>query len=265
MKIDVRTNFPEVQRALSRAADQVPFALARALTRTAQDVREAQRKTLAGVFDRPTPYTLNSLYVRPATKQRLEALVWVKDRAGSSSHPIMPQIDGGDRGLKRFEFRLVRAGFMRANERAVPGAGAVLDRYGNMSRGQIIKILSQLKTAAVVGDTSDASDSRRSRAKRAKEAYFVSRGQGTWFGGGAWKNGEKSQHLPRGVWLRRSFGPLGTAIKPVLIFVDQVTYRQRFKFFEIAETVIDRRFASNFNESFEAALASSLTPQGSQP
>lgn len=263
MKIDVRTNFPEVQRALASAFDnQVPFALARALTRTAQDVREAQRKALASVFDRPTPYTLNSLYIRPATKQRLEALVWVKDQAGQATHPLTAQIEGGDRGLKRFEFRLVRAGLMRPNERAVPGAGAQLDRFGNMSRGQIVKILSQLKTAAVVGDFSDATNSRRSRAKRATEAYFVSRGRGTWVGGGAWKNGEKSQHLPRGVWVRRSFGALGTAVKPVLIFVDQTTYKQRFKFFEIARQVIDRRFASNFTESFNDAVRSTILRQG---
>jgi hypothetical protein len=254
MKIDVRDNFPELDRALARDFSQVPFALARALTRTAQQVREAERAEVPSVFDRPTPYTLNSFFVRPATKQKLEALVWVKDQpSGKGSHPMKAQIEGGDRGLKRFEFRLVRAGLMRANERAVAAGGAQLDRFGNISRGQIVKILSQLKTAAVVGDTSDATDSRRSRAKRANEAYFVSRGRGSWTGGGAWKNGEKSQHLPRGIWVRRSFGPWGSAVKPVLIFVDQTTYAKRFKFYETAQRVIERNLVDNFNQSFADA------------
>ena len=34
---------------------------------------------------------------------------------------------------------------MRKNERAVPGAAAKLDAYGNMGRGQIVQILSQLQ------------------------------------------------------------------------------------------------------------------------
>lgn len=258
MQISINTNFPEVQRALDRAAKQVPFAIAKALTKTAQDVRAAQKAEIAKVFDRPTAYTLNSVYIRPATKQRLEAEVWLKgdgsQEGGSRRHYLGPQISGGNRPLKKFEQRLARAGYMTASERAVPGAGAVLDSYGNMSRGQIVKILSQLQTAAVVGDYSNASNSKRSTAKRAKEQYFVSRGPGSWTGKGAWKNGLKSQHLPRGVWVRRSFGALGTAIKPVLLFVNSASYRPRYKFFDLAHKVIDQKFEVNFDTSFEEAM-----------
>lgn len=253
LKINVTHNFPQVSAALARAKSQVPFALARALTKTAQDVRAAQRKEIERVFDRPTPFTRNAVYMRPATKVRLQAEVWLKDNGSRPNH-LLPQIEGGARPLKRFEQRLVMTGYMQPTERAVPAAGARLDAYGNMSRGQINQILSQLKTAVVQGDYSNATDSKRSRAKREREAYFVSRGPGTWRGKGAWKNGLKSQHLPRGVYVRRSFGALGTAIKPVLLFVPRALYRKRYHFYELADRVLQQRFGVHWNESMAIAL-----------
>lgn len=262
MQFTVTTNFSDVIKQLEKAESQMPFATARALTKTAQDVKEAQRKEIARVFDRPTRYTLNSVYLRPATKALLEAEVWLKgdgtNDGGSTRHYLGPTISGGGRPLKRFEQRLVRAGLMQATERAVPAGGAAIDSSGNMSRGQIVKILSQLKTAAVLGDDSNATNSKRSRAKRAKEAYFVSRGPGAWSGSGAWKNGLKSQHLPRGVWVRTSSTGVGTSVKPVLLFVKSATYRPVYKFFDLARRVVDSRFPFHFKESARIALGTAL-------
>lgn len=263
MQIKLSSNLPSVAEAYRRAERQVPFALARALTFTARDVRDAERKGMS-VFDRPTSYTLNSLYLRPATKQTLQAEVWLKGDgsrdAAPGRHYLLPQIEGGSRPLKRFEQRLVRSGYMSSNERAVPGSGAQLDSYGNVSRGQIVKILSQLKTAAVSGDTSNATNSKRSKAKRAKELYFAT-GVGSRMGAGSWKNGGKSQHLPPGIWVRRSFGPLGTAVKPVLLFVSRANYRKRFDFFTIADTVVSRRFGTHWQASWTTALATARFSQ----
>lgn len=257
LTIDVKSNFKDVEAAYARAASQVPFALARALTKTGQDVKAAQQAEIVKVFDRPTPYTRNAVYLSPATKQRLKAEVWLK-WGSRPDHYLLPQISGGDRPLKRFEQRLVLAGYMRREERAVPASGARLDAYGNMSRGQIVQILSQLKTAAVVGDYSDASDSRRSRAKRAKEGYFLSRGPGSWMGRGSWKNGLMHQTLPRGVWLRRNFGAMGTAVRPVLLFVPRVRYKPIYRFFELADQVVSRQFHGHFNESWSIAMRTAL-------
>lgn len=262
MQINVANNFPQVSAAIRTAKSQVPFALARALTKTGQQVKVAQTAEIAKVFDRPNTYTRNAVFLRPATKRRLEAEVWLKD-GNRPTHYLLPQIQGGGRPLKRFEERLVRVGLMQPDERAVVGAGARLDQYGNISRGQIVRILSQLKTAAVVGDTSNATDSRRSRRSRAKEVFFVSRGPGAWTGAGSWKNGIKSQHLPRGIWVRRNFGPLGTAVKPVMLFVRNVNYRPRYRFFEIGDRVVAQNFARNFDESWTLALRTArLSTQG---
>jgi len=47
---------------------QLPFAYSLAVNRTAKLVKQAEIDKMRAVFDRPTPYTLNSLYVKPGTK-----------------------------------------------------------------------------------------------------------------------------------------------------------------------------------------------------
>lgn len=257
MQLSIKTNFKDVSRWLGDVQKQVPFATALALTKTAQEVREGHQKTMRQVFDRPTQFTLGSLYLQRATKQRLEARVWLKDGA-RKQHYLLPQIEGGYRPPKRFEERLVRIGVMGASERSVPGSAAQIDSSGNMSRGQIVKILSQLGSQGVHGDTSMATNSRRSRAKRARTQYFVSRGPGEYTGAGSWKNG-KHQHLPRGIWERTVFSS-GTAVRPVLIFVSRANYRKVFDFFGIANRVIGQRFEPNFTSAMQVALKTARPP-----
>jgi hypothetical protein len=260
--IDVRADFPDVKRLLGEQQRQMPFAVALALTRTAQDVRKAEQVEMRSVFDRPTPFTLNALFVKPATKATLTAEVWVKD-SERPNHYLLPQIGGGDRPLKRFEQLLVQRGLMRAGERAVPGGGATRDSYGNVSRGQIVKILSQLQAFNLAGSTANASGAKRSKGKRAREAYFVSTGAGTHpFGRRSWRNGRMQQTLPRGVWVRRPHGVLGSTVAPVLLFVSKATYRKRFRFDEVALSTIARVLPGHVDAAVARALATARPSSG---
>lgn len=264
MLIDVRHNLPEVKAVLQGQQRQIPFALSVGINWTAQAVRDDEQKEMRAVFDRPTDYTLRSLYLKPSTKTNLKATVWVKD-TDRPFHYLLPQIHGGDRPQKRMEYMLTRAGFMRRDERAVPGSGARLDAFGNVSRGQIQQVVSQLRAFYLAGAGQNASASKRSRAKRLSEAYFVSTGAGTHpTGGHSWINGRKAQHLPRGIWVRRSFGTLGTSIKPVFLFVPRATYRPRFRFFEVAEATIARVLPGNLRRAAEYALQTAR-PGGGVP
>lgn len=263
MKFDVRDNFPQVKRLLDEQQRQMPFAVALALTRTAQDVKKAEQAEMRSAFDRPTPFTLNSLFVKPATKQSLEARVWVKDTE-RPTHYLLPQIAGGDRSLKRFEQLLVQRGVMRPEERAVPGGAAKLDAYGNISRGQIVKILSQLQAFNLAGSTANASGGKRSKAKRAREAYFVSTGPGTRpTGKRSWRNGRMQQTLPRGVWVRKPHNVLGSFVQPVLLFVSRAAYRTRFRFDEVAQSTIARVLPGHLDAAIERALATARPSGGS--
>lgn len=257
MQIIATTNFPQVKAAMEAAGRQGVFAMAKALTLTAREVKAAEVDEMRRVFDKPTNFTLNSLYVKGANKSDLTARVWFK-WSNRPNHYLLPQVHGGARPLKRFEEILVKAGYMYATERAVPGAAAVLDAFGNMSRGQIIKVLSQLQAFNLAGSNANATSSRRSKAKRVQEEYFLSRGpRGTSIGRGSWKNGNKVQHLQRGVWVRRTFAQ-GTSVKPVLLFVKSTSYQPRFKFFDVANKVVQERLPLHFNTAFTEAMRTAI-------
>lgn len=250
MQISIKTNFPDVQRRLDQLQKQTKFALAVALTRTAQDVRDDVRKEMRRAFDRPTAFTLNSLYLTRATKNKLEAQVFFKDGFSSKPHYLMPQIEGGSRPIKRFEELLKQRGVLRGNERAVPGQGARLDSHGNMSRGQIVQILSQLGAFNLAGASQNATSSKRSRAKRAKVSYFYSRQSEARIGLGSWKFGDKTQHLPTGIYAKT--GRL--SIKPVLVFVKGTKYRARLRFYAVAKSTVARVFPGHFDREFATAV-----------
>ena len=126
---------------------QMSFALARAQTLTAKLVEAAEIKEMARVFDRPTRFTLNSVFVRPAKKGGPGAVVWVKDYASKADAPIrwlLPEVDGGERQAKRSEKLLSARGILSSGRFLMPGGGMTLDSHGNIIRGVMQKVLSGL-------------------------------------------------------------------------------------------------------------------------
>lgn len=86
--INVRPMVKAVERQLSALAyRQMPFATAQALTSLAKIVKEAEKEALPSIFDRPTPFTVNSIGVIPARKDTLQATVFVKDIAAAYLAP----------------------------------------------------------------------------------------------------------------------------------------------------------------------------------
>lgn len=254
-RIDIRDNLKETSAWLDDVQrEQMPFATALALTRTAALVKEAELREIDDVFDRPTPYTRNSLFTKPATKRDLNAYVWLKDdRAGSgtpATQYLSPNIAGGLRTLKRFETMLRGRGLLPDGYYAVPGSAATFDAFGNMSRGQIIQILSYFKTFNVAGYSANITDKRKGKLARGTRSkvgyvYFVGRpGDGK---------------LPLGIWQRFNLGH-GTAIKPVILFVRSARYDAIFDFAFVAERVVEREFPRQFEAALRQALATARKP-----
>src|SRR5690348_6496059 len=88
IKIDVRANVRAVEKQLSGLAlKQFPFAVSRALTELAADVQKAEKDALPKVFDRPTPFTVNSIRIIPARKGQWWSEVFVQDIAAEYLQP----------------------------------------------------------------------------------------------------------------------------------------------------------------------------------
>ena len=245
IRIGLRIDSDQIKRILDGVAkDQVPFATAKALTGTAQLVKKALITEMSSAFDRPTPYTLRSLFLSPAKKTKLEARVWLKDDAGKGTPAtkyLLPQIEGGGRRHKRFERALAAVGLLPQGMYVMPGEAAKLDAYGNMARGQVVQILSALKAAETYsGHTANRTERSAKRKGRRLAEYFVGK--------------PSNAGMPTGIWQRFGFA-YGSAVKPVAIFTRQPQYRVRYKFYDIAEQVIRDEFPLQFREAAATAMA----------
>lgn len=243
MQIEVKFDATPVRRALSDLErKQVPYAMAVALTRTAKQVEAGLVDEMTRVFDRPTRWTLRSAFTKPATKRTLTATVGMKDQAYggnrlSSAQILAHHFTGGDRHHKALEMWLRRGGYLGNDEFVVPGAGARLNRYGNMSRALVQQIMSQLHVG--LDPSSYSSKSTRSqRNVRRAGVIFWSRGSG------------RTAHLPRGAWQRSGVH----LVRPLLLAVDSPTYRQIIDFPRLAQPIVREHIHTQFERSLADAL-----------
>src|SRR5690606_32221039 len=126
-----------------------------------------------------------------ATKQKMEARVWIKDGRSTAAHGnlvgrsgeggkgraaikwLTPEVFGGPRDDKGVEAMLRRRGVLQQGQYIVPGNGLDLDQFGNVPRGKLNQIMSGAKLFTEEGYTANATGSRRSRAKGNGKRYFV--------------------------------------------------------------------------------------------
>ncbi|RQR00009.1 hypothetical protein DF025_36735, partial [Burkholderia stagnalis] len=122
--ISVDADVRALTKSLTRLQkDQLPFAISQALTATAKLAQGAEKAALPEVFDRPTPFTINSVAVKGARKSDLEARVFVKDIAAAY---LEPYEFGGDH-------KLIGRGKTWLN----PKDKTLLNQYGNFSRNAL--------------------------------------------------------------------------------------------------------------------------------
>ena len=209
---------------------QIPFATALALTRTAQAAKREVHAEMLRAFDRPTPFTLNSLQVVPATKHTLHAEVKFREFASKGTAAgkyLKPQVFGGPRDAKRFEKNLRHAGALPPGKFIVPGRDARLNQYGGQMPSEIVRILSALRAMP------DPLQNRGRKRKKAVDYRIVRRGT-----------------MP--VAIMRT----GSARGIVMAFVRQPSYRKRFRFFETITSVVRTQYERIFRATLDHAIRS---------
>lgn len=245
MKIDVSSAIQQLGAFSDAGKKQVTFATRVALTRTAQLASGALKHEMRDSFRNPTPYTMSSLFVRPATRSNLTAEVKLKDFAAKATPAatyLAPQITGGRREMKRFERAMQSVGALPPGYRIVPGAGAQLDSYGNMSRGQIVQILAYFRAFPEAGYKANMTAQGRAKLalstkKRQGFRYFVGR----------------PGRAPLGVYQSLRGGGPGS-LKPVMVFVRWANYRKRLDFQYTVELTVKNEFNGQFTRAYAEAL-----------
>lgn len=226
IRIDVQSNLKEFQQKLdSFARQQLPFATARALTTLAGMVRDEERVSMGSVFDRPTPFTINSVGVKPAKKTDLTAIVFVKDIAASY---LQPYETGGVN-------KLTGNVFLR------PG-GVGLNKYGNLPRNKIAQLKSRkdvfigpvkFKSGSVINGVWQRNPEQRGKRTKGDGRY------GT-------KGAHSKQLAAQGI---------RTTLKLLVKFEDAHPIRQRLGFHNKAQQVVRQRFDAEMRKALAAAIA----------
>jgi hypothetical protein len=232
---------------------QVRFATKNALNELAFKIRSDVSAGMSQDLDRPKPATSRAVRVEKATKENLTAIIRLNERGEGvpSAEFLKHNIIGGRRGMKRSEMMLQASGILPSGMYTIPGAAAKLDSYGNMSRGQIVSILSYFKTFGIARFGQDTrhrqgsrggkkgdliNTSRMNRVRAAAVNYFVV------------MPGEK---LPAGIWERTK-----ARAKPVLMFVSPGNHRKLLKMYERGEKAVKRDWNRIFDKQFSQAMRS---------
>jgi hypothetical protein len=250
MKISVQDNLPDVRAWVQQLGAKANTASREALNRTAEwaqtDVGREMRKT----FDRPVPFTLRSLRVFYASARKPEAVLWFRQRSHERDKLwARPQIGGGSRDVKPMELRLQRIGVLPQGWFIVPGDAAPLDAYGNMSAGEISRILNVLGSYTESG-FNKANIKTRERLRKGNEKKGV-------YGFEYWVNavgGTRAKHLQPGVY-RRVYTAFGTSLKPMLIFVNRAHYSSRLDFHGVVNKTVRSRFPAEFDRALRSLMA----------
>lgn len=236
IKID---GLDKVQRMIGEAGKQAKFAAAVALTKTAGKIRDELAAEMVRDLPGASPYSLKSQFIVPAKRDKLEAIVGIKNykpaRGTAPATLLKEHFGGGIRGYKPMEVAMRALGALPEGYRVVPAAGMKLDRYGNPNKAMVAEVLGGLRSGLRVFS---------GRGKRAAElGYFVAPVQ---------RSG-RTRHLAPGIY--RRVGRVGSkALIPVFLFVNATAYRRLFDLPAMGQRIVERDFNQIFNAAFTAAL-----------
>lgn len=261
---DPRATVDAARRRVAVLPKQVRFAASVAINATLGRARTAVQQRMPQVFERPTPYVVRgAVAIQNSTRDQLSGAISLAttDTAGGNvpaGKPLVAEVKGGSRRLKRSEVLLQRAGILPRGYLTVPGRGARMDAYGNMARGQILEVLAWFRTHGVRqskagqrnswrDNISDAGMQRKrtgTRNRAGYEFFAVAPGSGS--------------RLKPGVYRRqlagRFMGPVGNRPVAVLVFVPRAQYAQRLDFVAQAEEAAAAAFQAQFRTALRRAL-----------
>lgn len=216
MKVEIKSNVYEVLLGMRQLAENAKFATVVALTQTAQEIVKAEQQEMESVFKKTSKYTLNSLRLRPATKEKMSARVYVKDDAVKY---LTPNIDGGQRPYKGMENALIKTGRMPPGTNAVPAGGK------QVTAGEVMKLLSSLMAAEMTSGYSANRTAQSKKRRGAKLVDYISLAQ-------PWGR------LKPGIYKRTGNHQLAA----VFFYVKRAQYKRLFNFYGVAQSIAEDKF-----------------------
>ena len=295
MQLTIQTDTSRAQRLLQQVPRQARFAAAQALNGAAFQSRLDWQAQMRAVFDRPTLYVVDSIWVaKRATREDLHAEVGPRYYGGKGVDPekvLLAEAFAGVRRPKRFEIALRRAGVLPPNMAAVPATWvttdpASADGFGGVKGSFIVRLLSYLQAFGEQGYRANMTLANRKKLG----------GQGRWVNGrfygahtkqgagaagaAAYRSGGVAYFVSKGrgssVLTRRQAaagrfadghdqhlpagiwqrtGLGGFDVKPVFLFTRMPRYRARLDLQALADRARQVHFPPLFEAQFQRAMA----------
>ena len=247
--LEITVDTKAIEAALDSAPNQLRYATQQGINKTAYDVQGGIKQSMPTVFDRPTPFTVNSLKVFPANQTSLTAEINFKGK--SSSHYLRPEVFGGERPQKMFEKRL--------GSYLIPGKDAPLDSYGNVSGAQIMRMLSILGLARAGQNRTDASASRKFRTLSGYKEFVVIDGNiyERVPEAGRGLSAKAKKGLKPGAYQKSADGSVEKARDLKLWFFapkKNPAYKPLLQYNKISKQIIDERLADNIRKGIVMAF-----------
>lgn len=154
--MELSTNINSFIADINRADKAVKRATVTALNWTAFDAREDLQDEMRRVFDNPTPWTINSVFVKKARPRKITATIGFKDHTVSgtpAAEYLRAQVEGGDRSVKRVEKLLRKSGVIKVNQRIVIARSARKNRNGNITKARLSRIIKDVRNGRKAGAT----------------------------------------------------------------------------------------------------------------
>lgn len=223
--LNVSHNVREVLSFTDRLSDQYGFAVASALTQTVKTVQAEMPAEIERQLDRPTQFTKRGFFIQAARKDKLLAVVGVKD---VQAKYLQYQIYGGDRYPTRKALKL-------------PGQ-VQLDESGNIPRAELRRLIAEAKRV-------------RKNSRRSKAGYtsYTGSTKGVFYGKPA-----NRPDLPPGIYRRVEAGEdtKSRFLQPLVLFPAQPAhYQERFDFHGISRRIVLRDFDRNLSRAMARAKA----------
>ena len=218
--LDIKSELPKAIKWTNEHTKQLPFSISQALNASVKGLAaipgSKQKSAINGLaqsskqfFDRPKPATSSGFFATTANKRTLSLVIKPKDKPWDRNRYLSGNIFGGARPPKPFEiaFAAQSKGQIPTGTRFVPTGAIKQDRYGNVSKANLRKILSNID-------------------QQGKNSTFV--GKPT--GGGR----------PLGVYRRQANGKL----RPLFRVESSVDYTARFPAVRVVESRVNSTFGS---------------------
>ncbi len=218
MRASFSNNADDLARSISQAPKQADFAFASALTAQVKAIAEGLPGLMSSQLDRPTQFTQRGVFVTPARKGNLRAVVGIKDAQAEYLHW---QVEGGVRAPHKVALKLP--------------ADVQLDAHGNIPRVLVKQLIAR-------------ADAGRRATKRQRERFGVSRAVDLFYG-------EPGDGRPAGIYKRIGSGDGGRLVPMVVFPRRSATYRARFDFWGYCSGRAEAELGDRMLAGFDAAMA----------